>query len=261
MSSADAHKGVRRTILLDADITAYQAASRGQTVYNFGDGAVATIVHDIEPIITGMLQGVEELKERLEADEVIVCLSCPSAAGWRRVLLPEYKLNRNPANVPVMLTELKNVLRANYRTYERPTLEADDVLGILATGDIIGGVKILVSIDKDTQTIPCNLYNPSHGMLVEVSEEEADYFHLVQTLTGDATDNYKGCPRVGKVGAAKIVVKGDLKQSWANIVKAFESKGLTEEDALLQARVARICRASDYDFKRKKVKLWEAPAL
>jgi DNA polymerase-1 len=43
------------------------------------------------------------------------------------------------------------------------------------------------------------------------------------------------------------------------VVAAFESKGLTEEDALVQARVARICRASDYDFKTKEVKLWNPP--
>ena len=37
---------------------------------------------------------------------------------------------------------------------------------------------------------------------------------------------------------------------------AFEKKGLTESDALVQARVARILRASDYDFAAKKPILW-----
>jgi len=39
-------------------------------------------------------------------------------------------------------------------------------------------------------------------------------------------------------------------------VAAFESRGLTEEDALIQARVARILRADDYDFKESQPILW-----
>ena len=39
-------------------------------------------------------------------------------------------------------------------------------------------------------------------------------------------------------------------------MEAFEKKGLTEDDALLQARVARILRASDYDFKKKEPIMW-----
>jgi hypothetical protein len=42
-------------------------------------------------------------------------------------------------------------------------------------------------------------------------------------------------------------------------VKAYDKAGLSEEEALTQARVARICRAEDYDRKSKKVNLWEPP--
>ena len=44
--------------------------------------------------------------------------------------------------------------------------------------------------------------------------------------------------------------------SWATVVKAFESKGLTEEDALLNARLAKILTHEDYDAKRQEPKLW-----
>ena len=33
--------------------------------------------------------------------------------------------------------------------------------------------------------------------------------------------------------------------------------GFTEEEALLNARMARILRKSDYDFKNKEVRLWQ----
>ena len=89
--------------------------------------------------------------------------------------------------------------------------------------------------------------------LDEISKEEADYNHLYQTLIGDTADNYKGCPGIGSVGAHKIL---DESPTWEAVVAAFEKKGLDEEEALLQARVARILRAEDYDFKKKVPKMW-----
>ena len=36
-----------------------------------------------------------------------------------------------------------------------------------------------------------------------------------------------------------------------------EKQGLTEEDALLQARVARILRDGEYDYNKEEVVLWK----
>ena len=44
--------------------------------------------------------------------------------------------------------------------------------------------------------------------------------------------------------------------SWKTVVSAFEKQGLSENDALTQARVARILRAEDYNFKTHKPILW-----
>ena len=43
---------------------------------------------------------------------------------------------------------------------------------------------------------------------------------------------------------------------WEEVLGAFESKGLTEDDALLNARLARILTASDYDFIKKQPIPW-----
>jgi len=40
------------------------------------------------------------------------------------------------------------------------------------------------------------------------------------------------------------------------IVEAFESKGLTKEDALLNARLAKILQCEDYDFQGSKPLSW-----
>ena len=96
---------------------------------------------------------------------------------------------------------------------------------------------------------------------------------MTQTLTGDATDGYKGCPSVGAVGAKKILddalalaksndhEKFNNWYMWIAVVKAFEKAGLGEEEALVQARVARILRTPEYDHKKRKVKLWSPPKM
>ena len=84
---------------------------------------------------------------------------------------------------------------------------------------------------------------------------------MFQTLTGDPTDGYKGCPSVGKVTAEKILTphKNNYKKMWEAVVETYKSKGLSSKVALLEARMARIVRASDYNFKTKQPILWSPP--
>jgi len=42
---------------------------------------------------------------------------------------------------------------------------------------------------------------------------------------------------------------------WPVVVAAFEKQGLTEDDALVQARLARILRPNDYDGE--SITLWQ----
>ena len=48
-----------------------------------------------------------------------------------------------------------------------------------------------------------------------------------------------------------------LAEMWDLVKKSFEKCGMTEEDALLNARMARILRFEDYDFKNKEAILWQ----
>ena len=143
-------------------------------------------------------------------------------------------------------------LKETYTTFTLHECEADDALGILAT-DGSYSRNVIVSIDKDMLTIPCEYFNMDTEVTETVVESVADYMHLYQTLVGDPTDNYKGCPGVGPKKAAEILKK----PTWDSVLSAFHKVGLTEEDALVQARVAKILRADDYDFKREEVRLWE----
>ena len=118
----------------------------------------------------------------------------------------------------------------------------------------------------------------------DISEEQADRYHLLQALSGDTTDGYPGCPGVGELGADKLLDAGKVLEPhehtftrgprkgeketrwepgadgtpWEIVVSAYRKAGLGAEFALTMARVARICRWQDYDFTKKEVKLWNA---
>jgi DNA polymerase-1 len=168
----------------------------------------------------------------------------------------------------MLLKHLMGYAKEHYQTYQRETLEGDDCLGILATMEH-QGQRVICSIDKDFKTIPGYHYNFGKDEFFEITPHQADYWHMFQTLTGDATDGYSGCPGVGPKTAEKIL-KSALEEGtpwanreqlngiyWQHVVKTYEKAGFSEEEALVQARVARICQAVDYDFETKKVILWE----
>lgn len=248
------------TLLLDADIIAYKFAATAEETIEFDKGTKLKLIAKDELIVDGIKSYINDLVSKLKATHFIVCLSCPSSENFRLGIYPEYKANRKNLVRPERLAYCREWLMNAYEknVYMRPTLEADDVMGILATAKIVSGKKIIVSEDKDLKQIPGWLYNPRKDEAPRlVSKEEGDYYFYTQILTGDPTDGYCGLPGIGAVKAEKILQEADGKY-WEAIVKAYESKGLTEEDALVQARVARICRAGDYDFKNKKVKLWTA---
>lgn len=166
----------------------------------------------------------------------------------------------------MLLKFLREIAGEKYDVAVMPTLEGDDVIGIMATGKA-APVYVICSIDKDLKTIPGSHYNFGSNEFFEVTREEADYWHMIQTLTGDTTDGYSGCPGVGIKTAEKILqtAKGEAPWSslenlngmyWQAVVKAYAKAGFGEEEALVQARVARILRFDDYDFASKQVKLW-----
>lgn len=238
---------------------AYQAASATEQVVTF-DNVNYHRIANLSDAIVAFEDKLASILKRWKAKDYIIALT--DGENFRKGILDTYKANRNPRDKPLCLPQLRAHILKEHRTYQRPHLEADDVLGILATSTKIIGTprRIIVSVDKDMRTIPGEYWNSKKGKLYRVSEDEAAYRHMFQTLTGDVTDGYKGCPLVGPAKAAKILdgLNG-YAELWPAVVKAFEKQKLTEEDALVQARVARILQVTDYDFKKKEVKLWEPP--
>ena len=141
-------------------------------------------------------------------------------------------------------------LRKEYKVILKDTLEADDALGIYATkypGNII------VSPDKDMRQIPGKLYDFKET--VTISPDEGARWHLIQALAGDNTDGYSGVPGIGVKKAEKIFEEKGY--TWKAVVETFEEKGMTEDDALVNARLARILTTDDYDHEKREPILWK----
>lgn len=179
---------------------------------------------------------------------------------FRRSIYPDYKKKRGK-RPPLCYDTLVKRVEDNYPTDRIENLEGDDLLGIWSTSGQFEE-PIIVSQDKDMLTVPGTLFR--EGVVMYVSNGDADYYWMKQTLTGDTSDGYPGCPGVGPVGAEKllnefVLPEGGfmLEEAWKAVLRTYDAKGLTFEDALTQARLARILRATDWDDEKREVKLWE----
>lgn len=168
--------------------------------------------------------------------------------NWRKLFVDsEYKNHRVGDRKPLAYWSMIDEINAKYDVVTIPQLEADDVLGVLQTGGKHGDT-IIWSLDKDLKQIPGK--HIVDDEVITITEEEADRFHLFQTLTGDPADGYKGCPGIGKVKAEANLSPEALAKAgmtpWQMVVHLYEKAGMSESDALTQARLARILRSTDY---------------
>jgi DNA polymerase-1 len=256
---------MKRTLLIDADIVAYKFASSHETVLYFnGPDEEPSIDSDFEGAAREQQAYIEDLANKLAADRIIICLSDPDQ-NFRKDVDPTYKSHRVATRKPTDLMALKDWFKGKYETYQRPKLEADDCMGILSTHPtLIPGERVIVSEDKDMQTIPGLLFNPRKDKKPrKITKRSADNYFLWQAIVGDTADGYPGAKGVGPKSpfAVDVLQARTLAEAWAIVVAAFESKGFTKDHALVQARLARILRASDWNFKEKSLYLWMPPAL
>lgn len=232
-------------LLIDGDIIAYKAAASAEVATNWGNGQWT--LHSFEPDVEVRVE--DQIHKLLEAPVQDCVIAFTDKKNFRKDVAPYYKANRKDTRKPMLLDYAKKYMSLQYNTIMYRNLEADDVLGILGTKN---RDTIIWSEDKDLLTIPAKHW--INGEVVEITEAEANYQFLYQTLIGDSTDNYKGCPTIGPKTANKILSSGC---TWEAVVEAFKSKGLSEEVALENARLARILRDGEYNTETGEVYLWQ----
>ena len=233
-------------LLIDADFIVYKSCAAAETEVDFGNDVIL-VTSNFSDAYGATKRELTKLENKFGTFSSIK-LFFSDSENFRKKILPDYKGHRNRKK-PCGYKRVIRMLSNEYDVITMPTLEADDAMGIYATNH---PGNIIVSPDKDMRQIPGKLYNLDETFTV--SSEEGAAWHLTQTLAGDQTDGYGGVPGIG-VKRAETLFK-NKGYSWKTVVEAFKDKDLTEEDALTNARLARILTVDDYDFETKKPKLW-----
>ena len=238
------------TALIDADIVAFRAAAKVQDKF---DGE---LISDPRVAIREAEHILEQWTKFVKPNLTLLCFSCPTRVYFRHDIYPEYKAQRRGLVKPPALSAVIEHLKNKYKFITYPGLEADDVMGILGTSTTIKD-PVIISIDKDMQTIPTKFLNPDKmRRAVRISPGAADLLVYKQAMTGDSTDNYKGIPGTGAVKAEKIIQESKQSQIWQSVERAFLDNKLTTEYAITMMRLARILRAEDYNIETGEVRLW-----
>jgi len=233
-------------LLIDADFIVYKSCAAVETEVDFGDDVIL-VTSNFSDAYAATNRELTKIKNKFGTfSEMILFFS--DSINFRKQILESYKGHRNRKK-PCGYKRVINALREEYKVIIKPSLEADDSMGVYSTkypGNCI------VSPDKDMRQIPGKLYNLDE--VFTVSKEEGAKWHLIQSLAGDQTDGYSGVPGIGVKRATSLFEESGY--SWKTVLKAFTDKGLTEYDAITNARLARILTADDYDFKNKRPILW-----
>ncbi|XP_017222669.1 uncharacterized protein LOC108199388 isoform X2 [Daucus carota subsp. sativus] len=190
--------------------------------------------------------------------------------NFRHTLYPPYKSNRSPTPDTVVqgLQYLKASLKAmSVKVIEVPGVEADDVIGTLASRSVSDGYKVrVVSPDKDFFQIlspslrllriaPRGLEMTSFGIEDFAKKygtlKPAQFVDII-SLVGDRADNIPGVDGIGNVHALQLITKfGTLENLLQNVDQVEEErirKALISnaEEAILSKNLALL--RSDLPF-------------
>ena len=234
-------------LLIDADFIVYKACAAAETEIDWGDDVIL-VTSKFSDAYKATIREISKLKGKFIWDVPEVILFFSDSINFRKKILPDYKGHRNRKK-PCGYKRVIKALKDTYEVIIMPTLEADDAMGIYSTKH---PGNIICSPDKDMRQIPGRLYNMEE--LTLINEQEGAKWHLVQSMAGDQTDGYSGIPGIGVKRATTLFESKGY--SWKTVVETFEDKDLTEEDALINARLARILTVNDYDFENKQPIPW-----
>lgn len=224
------------TLLLDADQFAYRSAFSCEKVHDWGDDTL-TKVCDKKELVMAIDTLVDKARSDTGLDKVLFGVS--HSVNFRLGIWPDYKANRDPRKKPIGLQSALEHIKNTYPTIGHPRLEADDVLGVCASH---WKTSCLWANDKDYLTVPCRLFRstPTESKLMEITEEDADKQLMVQTLTGDSTDNYEGIRGIGPAKAEKYLESQGY--TWKAVADCFIQNGYTYDYFIRMAKLARISR-------------------
>ena len=232
-------------LLIDADYTVYKCCASCETEIDFGDDVIV-VTSNFSEAYKAVKRDIEKITNQYMDPDVYLFFS--DSKNFRKEILPAYKGHRNRKK-PCGYKRVINKLKTEFNVITLPTLEADDAMGIFAT---MWEDTTICSPDKDMRQIPGNLYDMKENTFI--TKPEGLRWHLIQSMAGDQTDGYGGCPGIGIKRAVAIFEQDGY--TWEAVVKTFAEKDLGEDIALQNARLAKILTIDDYDFESKTIRHW-----
>ncbi|MBT8088594.1 MAG: hypothetical protein KJO01_00130 [Gammaproteobacteria bacterium] len=251
--------------LIDASVYVFRA------YYSMPDDMVDDSGNPINALY-GFCRFMGDFMENVTPEYVAVLFDESLSKSFRTEIYPEYKANRDPAppELKRQFEQCRRYVRAlGIMEHASPTYEADDLIGTLVEhGRRKGRPSTIVTRDKDlTQLLKQEdvfwdfagkgklRYEEIAGSFGVWPEQIADYL----ALAGDAVDNIKGVPGVGKKTATVLLQHfGSLDAIYDNLDRVHEvnvrgartlgSKLEThKDDAMLARRLTGIACDAPFD--------------
>lgn len=196
---------------------------------------------------------VEGILADTNASEYQLWLSDSRTNNFRYKLWDGYKANRKDQKRPVHYDYIKELLIKEWDAQIAYEQEADDALGINQDP-----FTVICSIDKDLKQVPGKHYDFVKKEWDDVTPEQGQLKFYTQLLTGDVTDNIKGCRGIGPVKASKALQgTNDPLVLWERCVEVYEASfdDLSSDEilqlVLLNGRLLKI--------RTKEDELWHFP--
>ena len=180
------------------------------------------------------------------------------SGNFRYQIYPEYKANRLTSVKPRHLEVLREYLMIDHKAIMSDGCEADDLMG--RDQDKETGTTTIVSLDKDMLMIPGKHFSwyieggtPTKrwsrpSTFRDMSNIDGLRHFYTQLLTGDVSDNIKGCAGIGKVRADKILGELNTEREMFDAVRDTYGH---DEAMLMNGQVLWIWRKSN--------DIWEFP--
>ena len=215
--------------LIDASVYIFRA------YYSMPDDMVDENGNPVNALY-GFCRFIGDFMENVTPEYVAVLFDESLSKSFRNEIYPLYKANRDPAppELKRQFEQCRRYVRAlGVLEHASPRYEADDLIGTLVThGGNKGRASTIVSRDKDlTQLLTKEdvfwdfsgkgklSYDESPESFGVWPEQIADFL----ALAGDAVDNIKGVPGVGKKTAVGLLDHfGSLEAIYDNLDKVHE---------------------------------------
>lgn len=144
---------------------------------------------------------METIKVKTDSDKYYLFLS--TGPYFRHLINTNYKANRAPTKL-LFVKEIKEYLVNKYGAIERRRVEADDLSAFAMYNGNNSFINCAIDKDVINQVVGKYFNYRTHESGI-TNPKQALEFLYTQVLIGDAVDNIKGIPFIGKKKASRIL--------------------------------------------------------